>query len=65
MGSGLPATNANMTVLRDAFDVGESLPFPLVFGAKSGHIFASVDGAESWRLVTAYLPPILCLRVLE
>jgi photosystem II stability/assembly factor-like uncharacterized protein len=64
-GPGLPSTNAHMTVLRDAFDVGTSLPYPLAFGCRSGHIFASVDGADSWRLVAAYLPPILCLRVLE
>jgi len=64
MSSGLPAVSAHMTVLRDAFDVGKSLPFPLVFGSKSGHLFASVDGGESWRLASAYLPPILCVRVL-
>ena len=28
-------------------------------------LFASVDSGESWRLVTSYLPPILCVRVLD
>ncbi len=65
MTEGLPGTNAHMTVLRDAFAVGGALPYPLVFGTRSGHVFASVDGGESWRLVTAYLPPILCVRVLD
>ena len=65
MAEGLPGTNAHLTVLRDAFAVGSELPYPLVFGSRSGHVFASVDGGDSWRLVTAYLPPILCVRVLD
>jgi len=65
MTEGLPSTNAYMTVLRDAFTIGGSPPYPLVFGSRSGHLFASVDGADSWRLVTSFLPPILCVRVLE
>lgn len=64
-GDGLPSVNANLTVLRDAFSIGTSLPFPLAFGSRSGHVFASADGGDSWRLVTSYLPPILCVRVLE
>jgi len=62
---GLPNTNAYLTVLRDAFTVGSNAPYPLVFGSKSGQLFASVDGGDSWRLVTSYLPPILCVRVLD
>jgi hypothetical protein len=62
---GLPGTNAHLTVLRDAFTVGANPPCPLVFGSKSGQVFASVDSGESWRLVTSYLPPILCVRVLD
>ena len=60
MFEGLPASNAYLTVLRDAFSIGTSLPFPLAFGSKSGQLFASADSGESWRLVTSYLPPILC-----
>jgi hypothetical protein len=52
-------------VLRDAFTIGTNPPCPLVFGSKSGQLFASVDNGESWRLVTSYLPPILCVRVLD
>jgi len=62
---GLPSTNAHLTVLRDAFTIGTNPPCPLVFGSKSGQLFASVDNGESWRLVTSYLPPILCVRVLD
>jgi hypothetical protein len=62
---GLPMTTAYLTVLSDGLTVGELPPYPLVFGARSGHVFASVDGGDSWRLVAAYLPPISCVRVLE
>ena len=65
MSDGLPRTNAYLTVLRDAFTIGANAPHPLVFGSKSGHMFASVDSGESWRLITSYLPPILCVRVLD
>jgi len=65
LSEGLPRSNAHVTVLGDAFTVGAGQPCPLVFGSKSGHVFASVDSGESWRLVTSYLPPILCVRVLE
>lgn len=62
---GLPGTHAYLTVLRDAFTIGAKTPYPIVFGSKSGHVFASVDGGDYWRLVTSYLPPILCVRVLD
>ena len=65
MSDGLPSTNAHLTVVHDAFSVGSNPPYTLVFGSKSGQLFASVDGGESWRLVTSYLPPILCVRVLD
>jgi hypothetical protein len=65
LSNGLPSTNAHLTVLRDAFSIGANPPYPLVFGSRSGQLFASMDGGESWRLVTSYLPPILCVRVLD
>ena len=65
LSDGLPGTSAFLTVLRDAFDIATELPYPLVFGSKSGDVFASLDGGDSWRLVTSYLPPILCVRVLD
>jgi photosystem II stability/assembly factor-like uncharacterized protein len=64
LSDGLPATSAHVTVLRDAFTVASEPPYPFVFGSKSGHVFASLDSGDSWRLVTSYLPPILCVRVL-
>jgi photosystem II stability/assembly factor-like uncharacterized protein len=65
LSDGLPGTHAFLTVLRDAFDIASDPPHPLVFGSKSGHVFASQDSGDSWRLVTSYLPPILCVRVLD
>ena len=65
LSDGLPGTHAYVTVLRDAFTIGSDPPYPLVFGTKSGHLFASQDSGDSWRLVASYLPPILCVRVLE
>jgi photosystem II stability/assembly factor-like uncharacterized protein len=65
LSDGLPGTNAFLTVLRDAFDIASEPPYPLVFGSKSGDVFASQDSGDSWRLVTSYLPPILCVRVLD
>ncbi|MGD1011108.1 MAG: exo-alpha-sialidase [Acidimicrobiales bacterium] len=65
LSEGLPGTNVHVTVLRDAFDIGEDGPHALAFGSSSGHVFGSLDTGETWRLVTSYLPPILCLRVLD
>ena len=65
MSDGLPGPNAHLTVLADAFTVAANPPYALVFGSKSGQLFASVDSGESWRVVTSYLPPILYVRVLD
>jgi len=64
MSDGLPGTNAHLTVLGDAFTVEADPPYALVFGSRSGQLFASVDSGESWRVVASYLPPVLCVRVL-
>jgi photosystem II stability/assembly factor-like uncharacterized protein len=65
LSDGLPGPDAHVTVLRDAFSVGTEAPYSLVFGSKSGHVFASADHGDTWRIVTSYLPPILCVRVLD
>jgi hypothetical protein len=62
--SGLPQVAAHITVLRDAFDAGANPPYPLVFGTRTGQIYASGDGGGTWRLFADHLPPILCVRVL-
>jgi photosystem II stability/assembly factor-like uncharacterized protein len=65
LGDGLPYENAHVTVLGDAFTIGEAAPYALVLGTKAGELFASLDQGDRWRLVTAELPPVLCVRVLE
>jgi len=65
LGDGLPYENAYVTVLGEAFTIGQSSPYALVLGTRSGQIFASVDHGDRWRLVAAGLPPVLCLRVLD
>ncbi|HXY45008.1 MAG TPA: hypothetical protein VEH29_12550 [Acidimicrobiales bacterium] len=62
---GLPRENAHVTVLADAFTIGKSSPYPLVFGTEAGQLFASLDHGDSWRLFAWGLPPILCVRLLE
>lgn len=65
LSNGLPMTNAHLSVLRDAFHVGTEAPYALVFGTRTGQLFASADGGENWRLLAEHLPPILCVRVIE
>ncbi|MGD0084195.1 MAG: exo-alpha-sialidase [Acidimicrobiales bacterium] len=65
LGDGLPFQNAHVTVVGDAFTIGEAAPYPLAFGTKAGELFASLDSGETWRLVASELPPVLCVRVLQ
>jgi hypothetical protein len=46
LSEGLPGTNAHLTVLRDAFVIGDNPPYPLVFGSKSGQVFGSLPVAS-------------------
>lgn len=62
---GLPTEGAHVTVVADAFSMGATSPYPLVFGTRSGQLLASLDQGESWRLVSSGLPPVLCVRVLD
>lgn len=63
--TGLPASHAHLTVLRDAFAVGEVPPYPLAFGTRTGQVYASADGGDHWRLFADNLPPVLCVRILD
>ena len=61
-GDGLPADNAYLTVLREAFDwIGEGAALELYFGATSGTVFGSGDAGASWFDVAANLPPVLSI----
>jgi photosystem II stability/assembly factor-like uncharacterized protein len=58
-GDGLPARDAYLTVLRQAFGhaaAGEALQ--LYFGATSGEVFGSADAGATWSTVASRLPPV-------
>jgi photosystem II stability/assembly factor-like uncharacterized protein len=58
-GDGLPAENAYLTVLREAFDsIGEGDSLELYFGATSGAVFGSADAGKTWFDVATHLPPV-------
>jgi hypothetical protein len=62
-GDGLPAKDAYLTILREAFDTnGEGERLELYFGATSGEVFGSSDAGASWSQVGAHLPPIYSVR---
>ncbi len=58
-GEGLPAGDAYLTVLRQAFSRrGEGSGLELYFGATSGEVFGSMDAGASWRTVAPRLAPV-------
>jgi hypothetical protein len=62
-GDGLPASDAYLTILRQAFDsVGEGPSLQLYFGATSGDVFGSPDAGATWSTVAAHLPPVYSVR---
>jgi hypothetical protein len=63
-GDGLPAEDAYLTILRQAFGAsgsGESME--LYFGATSGDVFGSRDAGASWFTAATKLPPVHSVRV--
>jgi photosystem II stability/assembly factor-like uncharacterized protein len=61
-GEGLPARDAYLTVLRQAFDrAGEGAGLELYFGATSGEVFGSRDAGASWFTAATRLPPVYSL----
>jgi photosystem II stability/assembly factor-like uncharacterized protein len=56
---GLPQQHVYVTVLREAIDTDDASPCGVYFGTSTGHLFASRDGGDRWRLVAAFLPRIL------
>jgi photosystem II stability/assembly factor-like uncharacterized protein len=60
---GLPAGDAYLTVLREAFDSeGEGTSLGLYFGATSGDVFGSSDAGATWVTVADHLPPVYSVR---
>jgi photosystem II stability/assembly factor-like uncharacterized protein len=61
-GNGLPAKEAYLTILRQAFAHDGRSPLGLYFGAKSGEVFGSADAGATWSTVAEHLPTILSVR---
>jgi photosystem II stability/assembly factor-like uncharacterized protein len=63
-GDGLPAENAFLTILRQAFGRSGSGPkMELYFGATSGDVFGSGDAGGTWFTAATKLPPVFSVRV--
>ncbi|MGH3132813.1 MAG: WD40/YVTN/BNR-like repeat-containing protein [Gaiellaceae bacterium] len=63
-GDGLPAEDAYLTILRQAFDREGSGPkMGLYFGATSGDVFGSRDAGATWFTAATKLPPVHSVRV--
>ena len=59
---GLPQQDAYLTVLRQAFCQDGRDPLGLYFGCRTGEVFGSADGGESWSVVADRLPPVLSVQ---
>ena len=58
-GDGLPAENAYLTVLRQAFTrSGQGPELELYFGSTSGEVFGSGDAGATWSTAALRLPPV-------
>jgi BNR/Asp-box repeat protein len=62
-GEGLPARDAYLTILRQAFaGQGEGDGLELYFGATSGDVFGSADAGATWFEAARRLPPVYSVR---
>jgi photosystem II stability/assembly factor-like uncharacterized protein len=61
-GTGLPDDDAYLSVLRDGFGTDGMDPAGLYLGTRTGEVFGSVDGGETWNELTRHLPPVLCVK---
>jgi photosystem II stability/assembly factor-like uncharacterized protein len=59
---GLPQKNAMETVLRDALATDTCNPAGVYFGTRSGKVYGSSDGGNSWKLVAEGLPAVVCVK---
>lgn len=63
-GDGLPADDAYLTILRQAFGRdGSGAGMGLYFGATSGDLFGSGDAGATWFTAATHLPPVNSVRV--
>jgi photosystem II stability/assembly factor-like uncharacterized protein len=62
--AGLPQEHVYATVLREAMDTDAFAPCGAYFGTSTGHLFASRDRGDSWKLIASFLPRIQCVKAL-
>ncbi|HEX2095698.1 MAG TPA: hypothetical protein VHG28_25090 [Longimicrobiaceae bacterium] len=62
LSEGLPQEGAYETVLRDALATDGHDPAGIYVGTRSGKLFASADGGESWDEIAGSFPPVVCVR---
>ena len=63
-GDGLPAEDAYLTILRQAFArEGSGEGMGLYFGATSGDVFGSGTPVRTWFTAATKLPPVHSVRV--
>ncbi len=63
--TGLPAAHVYVTVLREAMAIDARDPCGVYFGTSGGHVFASRDAGDSWRIIANFLPRILSVMPLD
>ena len=64
-GDGLPAEDAYLTILRQAFcREGSGSTMGLYFGATSGDVFGSGDAGKTWFTAATKLPPVHSVRAI-
>ena len=60
--NGLPQKDAYETIVRDAMSADTHDPAGIYFGTRSGKVYGSSDGGESWRNIADALPAVVCVR---
>jgi photosystem II stability/assembly factor-like uncharacterized protein len=65
LSEGLPTEPFYPAVLRDAMCTDDAATTGVYFGTRSGEVYASRDEGDSWSLVAAHLPDVLCVRAAE
>lgn len=60
--SGLPQQDAYETVVRDALSADAHDPAGIYFGTRSGKIYGSADGGETWSRIADALPAVVCVK---
>lgn len=59
---GLPQQDAFETVLRDGFTADSCSKAGVYFGTRSGKLFGSANGGDSWQEIADGLPAIVCVK---